>query len=167
MHANSSTEVRTAEPQGPARKAERQDSANAFDRILVPVDFSLESQTAIEMALELRSRFGSEVCLFNLTTVGTNDDFRRGLGANCSTADLERDGKERLRMLVEKVSPGASEGVGLQVYVGDDVARWVHDVASAWPATLVVLSSHPSHTVFRSLAEKIVRALKIPMLILQ
>lgn len=144
-----------------------QHAARIFDRVLVPVDFSLESQVAIDMALELKRRFGSEVCLFNLTTLGTNDDFRRGLGDGYTTTDLEREGKERLRILIDTLSPGASGDVGVQVYVGEDVARWVHDVAISWPATLVVLAAHPSHTVFRSLTEKIMRALKIPLLILK
>jgi nucleotide-binding universal stress UspA family protein len=144
-----------------------QHSVRIFERVLVPVDFSVDSQAGIDVALELKRRFGSEVCLFNLTTLGTNDDFRRAVDSTGEPPDLERDGKERLRILVDALAPGASKDVTLQVFVGEDVARWVHDVATSWPATLVVLSSHPSHTVFRSLTEKIMRALKIPLLILK
>jgi nucleotide-binding universal stress UspA family protein len=157
MHGHQSTET----------GLEAREATSVFERVLVPVDFSIESQAGIETALELKRRFGSQVCLFNLTTLGTNDDFRRGPKVPSAHHDLEREGKERLRILVEALVPGASSEVSVQVYVGEDVARWVHDVAIAWSATLVVLSSHPSHTVFRSLTEKIMRALKIPLLILK
>ncbi len=142
-------------------------AAEVFRRVLVPVDFTDDSHAAVYMALELKRRFGSDVCVFNLTTLGANEDFRRGLGAVYGTGDLEAEGKEHLRTLLETLQPGASADVVTQVCVGEDVARWIHDVAVAWNATLVVLATHARHAVFRSLTEKIMRALNVPVFVLR
>ena len=142
----------------PESGAER--AIEIYRRVLVPVDFSHESHDAIYMALELRRRFGSEICVFNLTNLGVSGD-------EYSTGDLEIDGRDRLLDLLEMLKPGCGGVVQTQVCVGEDVARWIHDVATAWQATLVVLATHPSHTVFRNLTEKIMRALNVPILILR
>lgn len=151
----------------PIPLAEMQRSAEIFRRVLVPVDFSEASHRGVFTALELRRHFRSELCIFNLAEFDENDDYRRGIGHPYSTFDLVKITEKRLHDFLENLAEGISAQVVKLAFVGHDVARWLHDVASEWQATLVLVSTHPKHTVFRSQTEKIMRALNVPVLVLQ
>ncbi len=156
-----------ATPTAASPSAEMARTAEIFRRILVPVDFSVESHRAIFTALELRRRFGSELGVFNLTEFDENDDFRRGLGHEFSTSNLTVLTEHRIHDFLENLQPGASQGITAMAFVGHDVARWLSDLAKEWRATLVLLATHPSHKLLRTTTEKILRGLDIPVLVPQ
>jgi nucleotide-binding universal stress UspA family protein len=160
-------EETSAIPASTSPSAEMQRAAEIFRRILVPVDFSDESHRGVFTALELGRHFNSELCFFNLAEFDENDDYRRGLGHPYSTFDLVKITEKRLHDFLENLAEGTSEHVTKLAFVGHDVARWLHDIAREWKATLVLVSTHPRHTLFRSQTEKIMRALNVPVLVLQ
>lgn len=145
------------------------DPSATFRRILAPIDFSEASKRVLATVLELQRRFGSEVCLFNVTEAGANDEFLAGIGGNAQTGnDLVDDATGRLRRFVENVFPGASGLVTYRSVVEVDLAKATDDVATKIDATLVVLGMHSSAShVLRSTSEKIVQAVSCPVMLVQ
>ncbi len=140
---------------------------DTFRKILVPVDMSTDSHYALEVALELQSRFGSEVEIVTLTEFGENEEFNRGLGAERTDDDLEDSARERLRRFVENVAPDAIDRVVCRAIEEVDLPNGIDHLATDWGATLVVLTSHDRPGVFRTLSEKIMKTLDVPVLLLK
>lgn len=138
-----------------------------FQRILVPVNFSLGSRRALATALTLRERHGSEVHLFHLAEPGENERFLAGVGGDAPMAGqgLIADAEQRLRRFVDNTFPGKSGEVAVRAHGGIDVVTALRKAAFETKATLVVLGARQRQTVFRTTLEKALRELDTPVMI--
>jgi nucleotide-binding universal stress UspA family protein len=139
-------------------------------RILLPIDFSPSSQAALEMAADLAKHFHAELHLLNVipmfptTTlpdvIPENEfiqearTFAEGHLAKCHAALAARD--------VKSTS---------SVEVGNDVAGSIMQVIDHEHIDLVVISTHGISgwrpLVFGSIAEKVVKLVQCPLLLLR
>ncbi len=142
------------------------DPTGLFRVILVPVDFTPASRQAIITACEMRRRFGSELHAFRLSSFGENDDFIRGLGAPWSESDVTGETRNQLKMFGESICLG-SPCIHYETLMGEDVVDGIAKAASDCKATLVLLPVHEEKTLLRSKAEKIARALEIPVMLIR
>jgi len=127
-------------------------------KILVPIDFSPSSHVALETAMELAQKFNAELFLLNVIS--------------------ERCNVEEAKSLAEKhlaISSAAMETKGIKgnvaVEVGSDVAGNLLEAAERENCDLVVISTHGVSgwypVVFGSIAEKIVKLVNTPLLLLR
>ena len=79
-------------------------AAATFRRILVPVSLRMPSHRAIQVAGELRRRFGGLVCVFHVVSSDENDHFLSGLGSPTTRSDLRAEGSDELRQFVHDVA---------------------------------------------------------------
>jgi len=127
-------------------------------KILVPIDFSPSSHVALETAMELAQKFNAELFLLNV------------ISESCNV--------EEAKSLAEKhlgISSAALECKGIKgkvaVEVGNDVAGNLLEAAERENCDLVVISTHGVSgwypVVFGSIAEKIVKLVQTPLLLLR
>jgi nucleotide-binding universal stress UspA family protein len=147
--------------------------ANVFSfiptKILVPVDFSSSSHSALEAAADLAARFPSEIHLVHViptfSTMHPPDLLPETKFMDEVTRIAERQFKACQTDLAEK---GIKASYSIES--GDDAARIILDVATREHADMVVISTHGISgwfpVVFGSVAEKIVRLAKCPVLLL-
>jgi nucleotide-binding universal stress UspA family protein len=135
-------------------------------RVLVPVDFAESSARALEVSIDLATRFGSELTLVHVCEI---PGYVYG-GMTFATADLmgpiEDTAREHLESTlreVQKKQPGAKailrRGVPAQeILAAIDEQR----------PDLVVMGTHGrkgvSHALLGSVAEKVVRLSPVPVL---
>jgi nucleotide-binding universal stress UspA family protein len=143
-------------------------------KLLVPVDFSLSSQEALEAALDLAETFASELYLLHVVpmfpVVPTLD------GPTCVWPEDEfvqeaRDRAEkRLTALKEEYK---SRGImaSYSVETGDDVVGNIMRIAEREHVDLLVISTHGISgwrpMVFGSIAEKVIKLAGCPVLLLR
>lgn len=139
-------------------------------KILVPVDFSPSSHEALEAATGLAEKFNAELYLLHVIPEYTNVV----LPATCKPEDLmEAERKAATERFA--VSKAALEGKGLKCTVsveeGGDVAGAILDAIDRESADLVVFTTHGLSgwypQVFGSIAEKLVRLVTVPVVLLR
>jgi nucleotide-binding universal stress UspA family protein len=142
-------------------------AAATFRRILVPVSLRMPSHRAIQVAGELRRRFGGLVCVFHVVSSDENDHFLSGLGSATTRSDLRAEGSDELRQFVHDAAPAEADAVECEATVDRDYVAAIRAKAREWEATLVVLSpeSHPS--LLRAHSEKLMKSLDVPVLVLE
>jgi nucleotide-binding universal stress UspA family protein len=132
----------------------------AFRKILVPVDMSPDSENALRAALELQRAYGSEIRVVTLVEEGYDAAFFDPPPADERAA--------RLRDFIDEVEPGAAGRVGMEVLEEIDVPEGIERCAMDWEATLVILTTHHARpTLFRTQAERTIKALDVPVLLLK
>jgi nucleotide-binding universal stress UspA family protein len=136
-----------------------------FERILVPIDFSAESRRALITACETRKQFDSVIHVFVQTNFEPSSALR-GLGIEFGKEDAVASARRCLDYLGQSICNGMHCLIENASF-GDDVVKGVVDAASKTHATLVIMGLHQNHTLFRSRAEKIMRLLDIPVLLIQ
>ena len=127
-------------------------------KILLPIDFSPSSHTALEQATVLAQHFHAEVHLVNVIPEGAN------------VADEKKQAEERFA-----VSEAGLTAKGIKatasVEVENDVAGCILDVIEREHIDLLVVSTHGltgwHPLVFGSIAEKLVRLVHIPLLLIR
>jgi nucleotide-binding universal stress UspA family protein len=143
-------------------------------KLLVPVDFSLSSQEALEAGLDLAETFASELYLLHIVptfpVVPTLD------GPTCvwpeeAFVQEARDRTEkRLTALTEEHK---SRGIkaSYSVETGDDVVGNIMRIAEREHVDLLVISTHGISgwrpMVFGSIAEKVIKLAGCPVLLLR
>jgi nucleotide-binding universal stress UspA family protein len=142
-------------------------AAETFHRILVPVDLRVPSQRALRVAIELRHRFGAQVCVFHVVRTDENDHFLAGIGSPVTRSDLLEGGRADVRQFVRDVVPGELEAIEVEAKVENDVVTAIRAQARAWDATLVILSSEHHPSLRRTHSEKLSKSLAIPVLLLE
>jgi len=139
-------------------------------KILVPIDFSPSSHTALATAVELAERFHAELFLLNVVA---------GLPAVtlpesvCEQTIVEAAKKEAETHFA--VSQAALDAKGIKattlVVVDNDVAGNILEAVEREKIDLVVLSTHGVSgwypVVFGSIAEKVVKLVHTPLLLLR
>jgi len=136
--------------------------------ILCPTDFSPPSHEAVKMASELASHFGAEICLTYIVPAipslppNPNYVFEIPEYERLLHADAERNLKKLQDELI------ASQVRGRSVVGHGQAAEQIAAIAEKEKADLIVIATHGStgwrHLMFGSVAEKVVRLAKCPVL---
>jgi nucleotide-binding universal stress UspA family protein len=139
-------------------------------KILLPIDFSPSSQTALEMAADLALHFQAHLYLVNVIpmfpTTTVPDIVPEG--------EFMREAQEFAeRHLAKCHSALAARGVKStsSVEVGNDVVGNIMEVVEREQIDMVVISTHGISgwhpLVFGSIAEKVVKLVQCPLLLLR
>lgn len=139
-------------------------------RILLPTDFSSSSDIALEMATNLAEHFGAKLFLLNVIpmfpTTSAYDFFPE-------TTFLEEARRHADAHLSKRHAALVSKGIAATVVVenGNDVAGNILMVIERESIDLVVISTHGISGwrpfVFGSIAEKVVKLVECPLLLLR
>ena len=137
--------------------------------ILVPIDFSPSSQSALDAASDLAEHFQASLILVNvvpclsffaLTYAIPDDALRRKMGAHA----------ERLLAKCQLALKARGVNSSYSVEFGNDVSEGILDVAEREHVDMVVISTHGISgwhpLVFGSIAEKVVKLVQCPLLLL-
>lgn len=149
-----------------ASSTEEAPPTSLLERILVPVDFSMASHRAVEVALELRRLASSTVCLFHLAQSDTTFDFLGGIGSPAVGGDWVAETEERLQRFITNIAAPDRDRIEVRAAVGGDLGTGLRAEATRWGATLVVASADIHAKLFRSPAERLVRTLAMPILVI-
>ena len=127
-------------------------------KILLPIDFSPSSHLALEQATVLAQHFHAEIYLVNVLPESTN---------------LAAERKESEERLAVSVAGLAAKGIraSASVEVENDIAGSILDVIEREKIDLIVVSTHGTTgwhpLVFGSIAEKLVKLVHIPLLLIR
>ncbi|MGD0941822.1 MAG: universal stress protein [Terracidiphilus sp.] len=139
-------------------------------RILLPIDFSPSSQSALEMAADLAQHFHAELYLVNVIPffpVTTLPDFVP------EEAFLKEARTRAENHLSKCLAVLTSRGVKAtsSVEVGNDIAGSIMEVVDHEHIDMVVISTHGISgwhpLIFGSIAEKVVKLVQCPLLLLR
>jgi nucleotide-binding universal stress UspA family protein len=127
-------------------------------KILVPIDFSPSSHVALETAMELAKKFDAELFLLHVVNEPCNAD--------------EAKGQAEKHLAISKAAMDAKGIKGtVAVEVGSDVAGNILEAAERENTDLVIISTHGVSgwypVVFGSIAEKIVKLVSTPLMLLR
>jgi nucleotide-binding universal stress UspA family protein len=139
-------------------------------KILLPIDFSPSSQTALEMAADLALHFQAKLHLVNVIP----------MFPTTTLPDLIPEGEfiqERQAFAVSNLTKciKSLEAMGIKatssVEIGNDVAGNLMEVVEREHIDMVVISTHGISgwhpLVFGSVAEKVVKLVQCPLLLLR
>ncbi len=139
-------------------------------KILLPIDFSPSSQAALEMAADLAAHFHAELYLVNVIpmfpTTTLPDFVPEAEFIQQARAFAERN-------LAKCHAVLAARGVKLtsSVEVGNDIAGNIMEVIDREHIDMLVISTHGISgwhpLVFGSIAEKVVKLVQCPLLLLR
>lgn len=143
-------------------------SQNAFDRILVPVDFSEFSLRAVELAASLLSP-GGELTVVHVVASPNHPSFY-GAGVN-RLFHMDPEMPERIRRSLlewlERAEAAMESGAEIEIREGD-VFTEITDVACGRHARLLVMGTRGltglDHLLLGSVTERVVRRSEIPVL---
>jgi len=155
--------VLAAEPLPPLDEVA--EALTIFRRVIVPVDYTPESHRAVRVALELRRIHGSAICLFHAVESTGSDDWLGGIGSPAVGGDWVAEGKARLRRFLANIGVDGADDIDVRARVGLPLLM-LREEARAWSATLVVAASRMHATLVRSPAERLVRELQLPVLVI-
>jgi nucleotide-binding universal stress UspA family protein len=139
-------------------------------KILLPIDFSPSSQAALELAADLAKHFHAELHLVNVIpffpTTTLPDSIPEGNYIQEARTFAERHlAKCHAALLVRQVMSSST------VEVGNDIVGNIMEVVEREHIDMVVISKHGISgwhpLVFGSIAEKIVKLVQCPLLLLR
>ena len=139
-------------------------------RILLPIDFSPSSQAALEMAADLAQHFHAELYLVNVVpffpTTSLPDLVPEGEFIQEARTFAEQHlAKCQAALLAKGVKSSSS------VEVGNDIVGNIMQVVERERIDMVVISTHGISgwhpLVFGSIAEKVVKLVQCPLLLLR
>ena len=136
--------------------------AHAFStipaKILLPIDFSPSSHTALEEATVLAQHFHSEVSLVHVIPESAN------------TEEAKKDAEEHFAVSLAGLAAKGIKATS-SVEVENDIATCILDVIEREHIDMIVVSTHGiggwHPLVFGSIAEKLVRIVHIPLLLVR
>jgi nucleotide-binding universal stress UspA family protein len=139
-------------------------------KILLPIDFSPSSQAALEIAADLALHFHAELCLVHVIPffpTTTLPDFapEESFLQEARTRAEGHLGKCHAALTARGIKASTT------VEVGNDVAGNIMDVVEREHIDMVVISTHGISgwhpLVFGSIAEKVVKLVQCPLLLLR
>lgn len=155
----------------PSRKAPPK---RLVERVLLPLDGSESGEVAMPYVMKLIDRLGAEVILFGVVAAGQHIRTVGGLDYILyPEAELElvkAEAREYLDRVYRRLK-GRKDALRVELKVGDDIAGEIIRFADKAKASLIAISAH-GHSgiekwVFGSVANKIVQASKIPVLVVK
>jgi nucleotide-binding universal stress UspA family protein len=139
-------------------------------KILLPIDFSPSSQAALEMAADLAQHFHAELFLVNVIPMFPTTSLPDLVP---ETEFLQEARTFAERHLAKCHAALAARGIKStsSVEVGNDVAGNIMEVVEREHVDMVVISTHGISgwhpLVFGSIAEKVVKLVQCPLLLLR
>ncbi len=137
-------------------------------KILCPVDFSGASQVALQAAGEFAEHFGAELILVHVVPVvpALPDDPNYTFSVPEYERALHAGAERQLDAMVEGFAP---KGIAARSIVGHgDAGAQIVCVADTEAADFIIIATHGMtgwrHVVFGSVAEKVVRLARRPVL---
>lgn len=141
-------------------------AGDVFRRLIVPIDYTMDSHRALGVALDLQRTHGSAVSLFHAEQSSGSDEWLGGIGSPSVGGDWIAEAKERLGRFIDNVAPRAAGHVELLASIGGDPVHELRRVAQAWNATMVVASAEVFAGLLRSPAERLIHGFGVPTLII-
>lgn len=139
-------------------------------KILVPVDFSPSSHDAIEAASELARKFGAELYLLHVIPEFAGIALPETVSQESLVEAERKVANERFALSKAMLSEKGIQCT-LSVEMGSDVAGTILDAIEREKADLVVFTTHGLSgwypQVFGSIAEKLVRLVQCPLMLLR
>jgi nucleotide-binding universal stress UspA family protein len=139
-------------------------------KILVPIDFSSSSHTALEVATELADKFHAELVLINVVPESPVVALPEGV-SEASIVEAAKAQAEGHFAKSKKSLEGKGITVKTSVQVGYDVAGTILEAIDSEKIDNVVISTHGLSgwypTVFGSIAEKVIKLAPCPVLLLR
>jgi nucleotide-binding universal stress UspA family protein len=139
-------------------------------RILVPIDFSSSSHTALEVATELADKFNAELFLINVVPESPAVALPEGVTEASLVEAAKKQGEHHLAISKKSIAEKGVK-VSTSVETGFDVAGTILEAIERDQIDQVVISTHGCSgwypTVFGSIAEKIVKLAPCPVLLLR
>jgi nucleotide-binding universal stress UspA family protein len=127
-------------------------------KILLPIDFSPSSHLALEQATVLAQHFHAELFLVHVVSDGANPD------------EAKKEAEERFAVSVAGLTAKGIKATS-KVETEEDVAGCILDVIDREKIDMIVVSTHGTTgwhpLVFGSIAEKLVRLVHIPLLLVR
>lgn len=139
-------------------------------RILLPIDFSASSQAALEMAADLAQHFHAELILVNVIPMFPTTTLPDLVPEGEFLQEARSFGDQHLAKCHATL---AAMGVksSSSVEVGNDIAGIIMESVEREHADMVVISTHGISgwhpLVFGSIAEKVVKLVQCPLLLLR
>jgi nucleotide-binding universal stress UspA family protein len=139
-----------------------------WKRILCPVDFSETARAAMETAIELASKFDSEIVLVHAYPIpGYTFPDGSAVASSRMLQELADEAVRHLEEWRELAVKGGAKRVTVETAVGDPAGEIVR-VAQEANVDLVVMGTHGrtgiEHALMGSIAERVVRRAKCPVL---
>jgi len=138
-------------------------------KILLPIDFSPSSQTALETASDLASHFHAEIFLVNVLPLFSTFTPEYAV----PQVQFQQEEKTRAEQHLAKVRAVLNKkGVkaGSSVELANDISGAIMDVVEREHIDMVVISTHGISgwhpLVFGSIAEKVIKLVQCPLLLL-
>ena len=139
-------------------------------KILVPVDFSPSSREALEAATGLAEKFNAELYLLHVIPEFSNAVLPETVKQE-DLIEAERKAATERFEISKKALDGKGVKCTVSVEVGGDVAGTILDAIERENADLLVFTTHGLSgwypQVFGSIAEKLVRLVQTPTLLLR
>jgi nucleotide-binding universal stress UspA family protein len=127
-------------------------------KILLPIDFSPSSHTALEQATVLAQHFHAELYLVTVLSEG------------CNLAEEKKDAEAHFAVSVAGLAAKGIKATS-SIEIDDDIAGKILDVIESQKIDMVVVSTHGTTgwhpLVFGSIAEKLVKLVHVPLLLVR
>jgi len=142
----------------------------APERILAPIDFSQSSRAALETAIDLAGHFDAELFVVNVIPIFSTTTLPDFIPESNYIEERRKEAERRFARLRDTL-----EGKGMRVASiieeGNDVASNIMEVVEREKIDFLVISTHGitgwHPLVFGSIAEKIVKMVQCPILLLR
>jgi nucleotide-binding universal stress UspA family protein len=139
-------------------------------KILLPIDFSPSSQAALEMAADLALHFQADLHLVNVIPMFPTTSLPDLIPENAFIEKAKADAEAHLAKCRAALSAKGVKSTS-SVEIGNDVAGNIMEVVEREHVNLVVISTHGISgwhpLVFGSIAEKVVKLVECPLLLLR
>jgi nucleotide-binding universal stress UspA family protein len=138
-------------------------------KMLLPIDFSSSSDAALQMATDLAQHFHAELCLLHVVPIFALDTGTDYIPDTEFLQDARNRSEQRLEACVAVL---VAKGLTARsvIEIGNDVVGNIMAVVERERIDMMVLSTHGTSgwraVVFGSIAEKVVRLVQCPLLLL-
>ena len=156
-----------------SRHGERLSETQSFQKILVPVDITEQSGTALSQARQIAEQYAATVYPLHIVPAADSDlllrdMYRASPQAPADHVYAEKVAQQKLDELVQTYLAGVQTQT--ELHVSDDPGRTIIEMEKAIGADLLVMATHGFsgmfHLLLRSLTEKMMREAGCPVLAL-
>jgi nucleotide-binding universal stress UspA family protein len=149
---------------------ERHVPASIPTKIMLPIDFSSSSQAALEMAADLALHFHAELYLVNVIPMFPTTTIPDLIPESAFIGERRDFAETHLAKSIKALETRGVKATS-SVEVGNDIAGNLMEVVEREKIDMVVISTHGISgwhpLVFGSIAEKVVKLVECPLLLLR